>query len=166
MDRRLLVTLIVLLAGAVTLSAQDSTDRKAPTGRDKDRPAREEARRQGADQDRSATDRMRRPAGPGERERLKKARERWDELSTEEKEAIRERAKQFQSRVRQQAAEILRSSGLQLDEETRREFFEHYLIRRRELERELHEDMQRERESRLAALLEELKEEFSPKQKE
>jgi hypothetical protein len=89
--------------------------------------------------------------------------QRWESMSLEERSFIRERAKEFRSEMKKQIDEALRSLGLQLEGEVRREFVREYLRGRREIEREIRDLMQKERESRINQLLEKLRAEFANK---
>jgi hypothetical protein len=132
-----------LLCAACTLSTAQS-----PTP---ERPGAEERGPQGRGNDREGMVLRGRPLPPAERptsdgERVRRNREVWKELPEEERQAMRERAQEFHRSVRQEAQTALDESGLKLDEATAREFFQRYMHLRRQLEKQLREELNEKRQ--------------------
>lgn len=102
------------------------------------------------------------PGRPGpEGERIRRNREMWRELPEEQKEAMRQRARELHRMVRQEAETALRDSGLQLDEAQTKAFFQRYTQLRRELEKELRRELEEKRREGIQRIQQEMREFFT-----
>ncbi len=85
----------------------------------------------------------------------------WQDLSSDEKEVLRERERLRRQKQEASIAEAYQKSGLQLNEEQRVQFRKLYLQERRKLEEQLARETQEKRLAGNAAIIEQLKKEFS-----
>jgi len=86
---------------------------------------------------------------------------RWQDLSQDEKEVLRQRERVQRQKLEASINEAYQKSGLQLNDEQRAQFHKRYLQERRRLEEQLVHDMQEKRQAGNAAIIEMLKKEFS-----
>lgn len=101
-----------------------------------------------------------RQMSPEDRQRFRSNAERWLRLPPAEQRALRNREILRRARIRQEADQALKDSGLQLDEEKRQLYERRYLQERRKIERGLRQELQQKRERELAPVMEDLKKEF------
>src|SRR5246127_820195 len=100
-----------------------------------------------------------------QQERILQNFHRWQDLSQDEKEVLRQRERVQRQKLEASINEAYQKSGLQLNDEQRALFRKRYLQERRRLEEQLVHDMQEKRQVGNAAIIEMLKKEFSnPKQ--
>ena len=96
-----------------------------------------------------------------QQERILQNFHRWQDLSQDEKEVLRQRERVQRQKLDASLNEAYQKSGLQLNDEQRAQFHKRYLQERRRLEEQLVHDMQEKRQAGNAAIIEMLKKEFS-----
>jgi uncharacterized protein YecT (DUF1311 family) len=96
-----------------------------------------------------------------QQERILQNFHRWQDLSQDEKEVLRQRERVQRQKQDASINEAYQKSGLQLNDEQRALFHKRYLQERRRLEEQLVHDMQEKRQVGNAAIIEMLKKEFS-----
>lgn len=134
----------VLMAGSG--SAQHATQPNGGAGRD--RPERPLQNRW-------------RDMSPEDRQRFKSNIERWRGMPPEERRELRLREGWRQQRLKREAEEALRQSGLQLEAERQQQYELRYLQERKRIEQALRRELQEKRQRELAPVVEQLKKEFS-----
>ena len=116
--------------------------------------------------------------GNGARRNIRPARERWRQMSPEERQRVRSNAARWlqlpaeqrlqlrmrRQRMRQAAEAAMQDSGLQLEGGKRELYEQRYLQERRRIERSLREEMEEKRRRELAPVMENLKKEFAQPQ--
>jgi hypothetical protein len=98
---------------------------------------------------------------PEQQERILQNLHRWQDLSQDEREVLRQRERVQRQKQEASINEAYQKSGLQLSDEQRAQFHKRYLQERRRLEEQLVHDMQEKRQIGNAAIIEMLKKEFS-----
>jgi uncharacterized protein YecT (DUF1311 family) len=96
-----------------------------------------------------------------QQERILQNFHRWQDLSQDEKEVLRQRERVQRQKLDASLNEAYQKSGLQLNDEQRAQFHKRYLQERRRLEEQLAHDIQEKRQAGNAAIIEMLKKEFS-----
>jgi hypothetical protein len=96
-----------------------------------------------------------------QQERILQNLHRWQELSQDEREVLRQRERVQRQKLEASISEAYQKSGLQLNDEQRAQFHKRYLQERRHLEEQLEHDIQERRQVGNAAIIEMLKKEFS-----
>ncbi len=96
-----------------------------------------------------------------QQERILQNFHRWQDLSQDEKEVLRQRERVQRQKLDASISEAYQKSGLQLNDEQRALFHKRYLQERRRLEEQLVHDLQEKRQAGNAAIIEMLKKEFS-----
>jgi len=96
-----------------------------------------------------------------QQERILQNFHRWQDLSQDEKEVLRQRERVQRQKLEASLNEAYQKSGLQLNDEQRAQFHKRYLQERRRLEEQLVHDIQEKRLAGNAAIIEMLKKEFS-----
>jgi uncharacterized protein YecT (DUF1311 family) len=96
-----------------------------------------------------------------QQERILQNFHRWQDLSQDEKEVLRQRERVQRQKQDASINEAYQKSGLQLNDEQRALFHKRYLQERRRLEEQLVHDTQEKRQVGNAAIIEMLKKEFS-----
>jgi hypothetical protein len=86
---------------------------------------------------------------------------RWQDLSQDEREVLRQRERVQRQKQEASINEAYQKSGLQLNEEQRALFRKRYLQERRRLEEQLVHEIQEKRQVGIAAIVDLLKKEFS-----
>jgi len=86
---------------------------------------------------------------------------RWQELSQDEREVLRQRERVQRQKLEASINEAYQKSGLQLNDEQRALFHKRYLQERRHLEEQLAHEVEEKRQVGNAAIIEMLKKEFS-----
>jgi hypothetical protein len=86
---------------------------------------------------------------------------RWQDLSQDEREVLRQRERVQKQKQEASINEAYQKSGLQLNEEQRVLFRKRYLQERRRLEEQLVHEIQEKRQIGIAAIIDLLKKEFS-----
>jgi hypothetical protein len=96
-----------------------------------------------------------------QQERILQNFHRWQDLSQDEKEVLRQRERVQRQKLEASINEAYQKSGLQLNDEQRAQFRKRYLLERRRLEEQLVHDEQEKRQAGNTAIIEMLKKEFS-----
>jgi flagellar biosynthesis GTPase FlhF len=96
-----------------------------------------------------------------QQERIVQNLHRWQDLSQDEKEVLRQRERVQRQKLEASISEAYQKSGLQLNDEQRAQFRKRYLLERRRLEEQIVHDEQEKRQVGNAAIIEMLKKEFS-----
>ena len=95
-----------------------------------------------------------------DRQRFQSNVERWKQMPPEERREWRTREGWRQERLKREADEALRDSGLELEAERRRQYEQRYIDERRRIERALRQELAEKRKRELAPVVEQLKKEF------
>lgn len=98
---------------------------------------------------------------PEQQERILQNLRRWQDLSTDERDVLRQRERVQKQKQEASINEAYLKSGLQLNEEQRALFRRRYLQERRRLEEQLVREIQEKRQAGNATIIESLKKEFS-----
>jgi len=96
-----------------------------------------------------------------QQERILQNFRRWQDLSQDEKEVLRQRERVQRQKLEASINEAYQKSGLQLNDEQRAQFRKRYLQERRRLEEQIVHDEQEKRQVGNSAIIESLKKEFS-----
>ena len=96
-----------------------------------------------------------------QQERILQNFHRWQDLSQDEKEVLRQRERVQRQKLEASINEAYQKSGLQLNDEHRAQFRKRYLQERRRLEEQLVHDEQEKRQAGNSAIIEMLKKELS-----
>jgi hypothetical protein len=96
-----------------------------------------------------------------QQERILQNLHRWQDLSQDEKEVLRQRERVQRQKLETSITEAYQKSGLQLNDEQRAQFRKRYLQERRRLEEQLVHDLQEKRQVGNAAIIETLRKEFT-----
>jgi broad specificity polyphosphatase/5'/3'-nucleotidase SurE len=96
-----------------------------------------------------------------QQERILQNMHRWQELSQDEREVLRQRERVQRQKVEASVNEAYQKSGLQLNDEQRALFRKRYLQERRRLEEQLAHEIQEKRQVGNTAIIDLLKKEFS-----
>jgi flagellar biosynthesis GTPase FlhF len=96
-----------------------------------------------------------------QQERILQNMHRWQELSQDEREVLRQRERVQRQKLEASINEAYQKSGLQLNDEQRAQFHKRYLQERRHLEEQLAHEIEEKRQVGNAAIIEMLKKEFS-----
>jgi len=96
-----------------------------------------------------------------QQERILQNMHRWQELSQDEREVLRQRERVQRQKLEASINEAYQKSGLQLNDEQRALFHKRYLQERRHLEEQLAHEIEEKRQVGNAAIIEMLKKEFS-----
>jgi len=106
-----------------------------------------------------------REMSPADRQRFRSNAERWQRMGGDERRELREREAWQQLRLKREAEEALRQSGLQLEAERRAIYERRYIEERRRVEQALRQELREKRQRELAPVVERLKSEFSQQQR-
>jgi hypothetical protein len=98
---------------------------------------------------------------PEQQERILQNLRRWQDLSSDEREVLRQRERVQKQKQEASINEAYVKSGLQLNEEQRVLFRKRYLQERRRLEEQLVHEIQEKRQAGNTAIIDSLKKEFS-----
>ncbi len=96
-----------------------------------------------------------------QQERILQNFHRWQDLSQDEKEVLRQRERVQRQKLEASINEAYQKSGLQLNDEQRAQFRKRYLLERRRLEEQIVHDEQEKRQAGNTAIIEMLKKEFA-----
>jgi hypothetical protein len=97
---------------------------------------------------------------PEQRKRFQENLIRWANLSPEEKKALRDREEMRKQMMEQETNAAIQESGLQLDAERREQFIKRYIEGRRQIEEQLHKDLNEKRKPLVRDLQTRLRSEF------
>jgi hypothetical protein len=98
---------------------------------------------------------------PEQQERILQNLRRWQDLSADEREVLRQRERVQKQKQEASINEAYLKSGLQLNEEQRATFRKRYLQERRRLEEQLLHEIQEKRQIGNTAIIDSLRKEFS-----
>jgi hypothetical protein len=98
---------------------------------------------------------------PDQQQRFMQNLHRWQDLSPEERDLLRQRERIRRQKQEKSIDEAYQKSGLQLNEEQRSTFRKRYLQERQRLEEQLLRETQEKRQAGNLAIIEQLKKEFS-----
>lgn len=101
-----------------------------------------------------------RQMSPDARQRFRSNAERWHQMDPEQRRALRYREQMRQMRLKREAEEALRQSGLQLEAERRAIYERRYIEERKRIEEALRKEIREKRQRELAPVVERLKNEF------
>ena len=101
-----------------------------------------------------------RDLSPEDRQRLRTNAERWQHMNVEERKAFREQREWRQMRLKREAEAAIRDSGLQLEAERRAMFEKRYIEERRRIDQQLRRELREKRQRELAPVVEKLKKEI------
>ncbi len=96
-----------------------------------------------------------------QQERILQNFHRWQDLSQDEKEVLRQRERVQRQKLETSITEAYQKSGLQLNDEQRAQFRKRYLQERRRLEEQIVHDEQEKRQAGNSVIIEMLKKEFT-----
>jgi hypothetical protein len=146
------LTLIVfsVAESQAQLASSSPTSSAAPQASPSTSPSRFELLRRAFDQ-----------LSPEQQEKVLLNLLRWQELSQDEREVLRQRERVQRQKQEASINEAYQKSGLQLNDEQRAMFRKRYLQERRRLEEQLAHEIQEKRQIGIAAIIETLKKEFS-----
>ncbi len=105
-----------------------------------------------------------REMSPEDRQRFRSNAERWLQFDPEERKVLRDKEGYRRQRIRRESEEALERSGLQLEAEKRDAWERQYLQERRKIERALRQELEEKRQRELGPVVERLKKEFSQAQ--
>ena len=142
---------IVALALATAAGAQESGKPERPhrASRHRDGPEFEKSR--------EAFKQM----SPEERQKWLEDFRRWQALPADQKKSLLDRQESSRNKRREEVDRVIRDSGLELNDEQRKQFAQRYSEERRKLEDELRQQLEELRRPRVKALVEKLKQEFA-----
>jgi hypothetical protein len=145
------LTLIVfsVAESQAQLASSSPTSSAAPQASPSTSPSRFELLRRAFDQ-----------LSPEQQEKVLLNLLRWQELSQDEREVLRQRERVQRQKQEASINEAYQKSGLQLNDEQRAMFRKRYLQERRRLEEQLAHEIQEKRQTGIAAIIETLKKEF------
>ncbi len=98
---------------------------------------------------------------PEERQRWIQNFRRWEALPPEQKQALLDRQEFMQKRRGEDVEAAIKSSGLDLNEEQKKQFAARYSEERRKIEEDIRKQMEEARRPRVREMIERLKQEFS-----
>jgi hypothetical protein len=98
---------------------------------------------------------------PEQQQRFLQNYHRWEDLTSEEREILRQRHRMREKKRDEDTAEALQKSGLHLNEDQRERFRKRYQQERRKLEEQLLKETQERRQAGNTAIIEQLRKEFS-----
>jgi hypothetical protein len=101
---------------------------------------------------------------PEQQQRFLQNYRRWENLTSEEREMLRQRERLREKKRDEDTTEALQKSGLHLNEEQRERFRKRYQQERRKLEEQLLKETQERRQAGNAAIVEQLRKEFGSAQ--
>jgi hypothetical protein len=97
---------------------------------------------------------------PAARQDFRRNAERWERMSPEQRNILRERENLRRQQIKRETETALRDSGVRLDQQKRDLFESRYMQERRSMERTLRQQIEAERQQQLRSLIQQLKKEF------
>ena len=97
---------------------------------------------------------------PAARQNFQRNAERWMQMSTAERNVLRQRENLRQEMIKRETEAALRDSGLRLSPQERGQFESRYIQERQKVEQTLRQQIETERQKELPALIQQLKKEF------
>ena len=101
---------------------------------------------------------------PEDRQRFRSNAERWQQMDPERRNALREQQELRRLRMKREAEAAIRDAGLQLEAERREIFERRYIEERRRIDQALRQELREKRQRELAPVVERLKKELSSQQ--
>ena len=98
---------------------------------------------------------------PEERQRWLQNFRRWEALPPEKKTSLLDRQEAFHKRMREDTEAALKSTGLELNDDQKKQFAARYAEERRKIEEDIRKQMEEVRRPRVHEMVEKLKQEFS-----
>ena len=98
---------------------------------------------------------------PEERQKWLEDFRRWQALPPDQKKSLLDRQESFRKKRREEVERVISESGLELNDEQKKQFAQRYGEERHKLEDELRKELEELRRPRVKALVEKLKQEFS-----
>ena len=99
---------------------------------------------------------------PEDREALRRNAERWLQMNPEQQRILRERERIRRAQMQAEAEAAMRQLGLRLDPNAQGQFEARYYQERRQIERQIRQEMEAKRQQQLPQLNQRLKSEFEP----
>ena len=155
---------VIALVASVTLSVWIGGSASAQPPPPPNGPGERPGRGGGARYFRPARERWQQMS-PEDRQRFRSNAERWLRMPPEQQRALRDREDLRRQRMRREADAAIKQSGLQLEAEKRELYERRYLQERRRIERGLRQELEEKRQRELAPVMENLKKEFSEQPK-
>ena len=97
---------------------------------------------------------------PAARQNFQRNAERWMQMSTAERNVLRQRENLRREMIKRETEAALRDSGLRLSPQERGQFESRYIQERQKVEQTLRQQIETERQKELPALIQQLKKEF------
>jgi hypothetical protein len=97
---------------------------------------------------------------PAARQNFQRNAERWMQMSTAERNVLRQRENLRREMIKRETEAALRDSGLRLSPQERGQFESRYIQERQKVEETLRQQIETERQKELPALIQQLKKEF------
>jgi len=97
---------------------------------------------------------------PEDREALRRNADRWLQMNPEQQRILREREQLRRQRMQAEAEAAMRQLGLRLDPNAQGQFENRYMQERRQIERQIRQEMEARRQQQLPQLNQRLKSEF------
>src|SRR5256886_1109243 len=97
---------------------------------------------------------------PAARQNFQRNAERWMQMSTAERNVLRQRENLRREMIKRETEAALRDSGLRLSPQERGQFESRYIQERQKVEQTLRQQIETERQKEIPALIQELKKEF------
>jgi len=97
---------------------------------------------------------------PEDREALRRNAERWLQMNPEQQRILRERERIRRQQMQAEAEAAMRQLGLRLDPNAQGQFENRYIQQRRQIERQIRQEMEAKRQQQLPQLNQRLKSEF------
>ena len=97
---------------------------------------------------------------PAARQNFQRNAERWMQMSTAERNVLRQRENLRREMIKRETEAALRDSGLRLSPQERGQFDSRYIQERQKVEQTLRQQIETERQKELPALIQQLKKEF------
>ena len=97
---------------------------------------------------------------PAARQNFQRNAERWMQMSTAERNVLRQRENLRREMIERETEAALRDSGLRLSPQERAQFESRYIQERQKVEQTLRQQIETERQKELPALIQQLKKEF------
>jgi hypothetical protein len=97
---------------------------------------------------------------PDQQKKFQDNYERWQQMSPEEKRAMRDRERERREKMSQEIETTIKQSGLVLDQAAHQQYVDRYMQERRRIEQALQKDMEEKRKPLLQEMMFRLKNEF------
>jgi len=98
---------------------------------------------------------------PDQQRRFQQNKKLWDSLTPEQKSLLRANFEDFRRRMKEDIDDAIKQTGLTLNDDQRKAFAKRYTDERRNIERQLHKQMDDQRKGMITDMVVKLKDEFS-----